>query len=110
MPGISSSILHKLTRADCTTRNVRKADALRRAYDDLELRIAALREQEEIDSMRPDLDGNEIIALLGINPGPIIGEAYRHLLDLRVEHGPLGADRAREELLTWWAQRGGPAQ
>ena len=62
--------LHKLTRADCTTRNVRKADALRRAYDDLELRIAALREQEELDAMRPDLDGNEIIALLGVRPGP----------------------------------------
>lgn len=102
--------LHKLTRADCTTRNVHKAAALRRAYDDLELRIAALREQEELDSMRPDLDGNEIIALLGVRPGPIVGEAYRHLLDLRVEHGPLGADRAREELLAWWGQRGGSAR
>ena len=97
--------LHKLTRADCTTRNMRKADALRRAYDELELRIAALREQEELDSLRPDLDGNTIIELLGVPPGPVVGEAYRYLLELRVEHGPLGADRAREELLSWWAQR-----
>ena len=97
--------LHKLTRADCTTRNMRKADALRRAYDDLELRIAALREQEELDALRPDLDGNAIIALLGVPPGPVIGEAYRYLLELRIEHGPLGEDRARAELLRWWADR-----
>ena len=97
--------LHKLTRADCTTRNVRKADTLRRAYDDLELRIAALREQEELDAMRPDLDGNAIIAILGVPPGPVVGEAYRYLLELRVEHGPLGPDRARAELLSWWADR-----
>ena len=97
--------LHKLTRADCTTRNLRKADALRRAYDELELRIAALREQEELDALRPDLDGNAIIDLLGVPPGPVVGEAYRYLLELRVEHGPLGADRAREALLAWWAER-----
>jgi len=97
--------LHKLTRADCTTRNLRKADLLRRAYDDLELRIAALREQEQLDSMRPDLDGNAIIAVLGVAPGPVVGEAYRHLLELRVEHGPLGPERAREELLAWWSDR-----
>ena len=102
---LSFERLHKLTRADCTTRNRRKADSLRRAYDDLELRIAALREQEELDSMRPDLDGNAIIELLGIKPGPAVGEAYRYLLELRVERGPLGPDAAREELLAWWGSR-----
>lgn len=100
--------LHKLTRADCTTRNTRKADRLRRAYDDLELRIAALREQEELGAMRPDLDGNAIIELLGVGPGPVVGQAYRYLLELRVEHGPLGPERAREALLAWWSEQPGP--
>jgi poly(A) polymerase len=97
--------LHVLTRADSTTRNKRKADALRSAYDDLEERISRLQEQEELDSIRPDLDGNQIMAILGIGPGREVGEAYKHLLDLRMDHGPLGEDRAREELLSWWAAR-----
>jgi poly(A) polymerase len=98
--------LHKLVRSDCTTRNKRKAAALAEAYDALEQRIAELKAQEELDAIRPDLDGNEIIAVLGVPPGPLIGEAYRHLLALRMEHGPLGHDRAVAELKAWYAARG----
>lgn len=97
--------LHVLTRADCTTRNKRKADRLRRTYDDLEARIAVLAEQEELAAMRPDLDGNQIMEVLGLGPGREVGEAYRHLLELRMDHGPLGEERATEELLSWWAAR-----
>ncbi len=97
--------LHKLVRSDCTTRNVRKASALASAYDALETRIARLREQEELDSIRPDLDGNEIMAILGIAPGPLVGRAYKYLLGLRMEHGPLGHDRAVEELRKWAANQ-----
>lgn len=97
--------LHRLTRADVTTRNRRKAERLSFAYDDLEARIAELREQEELDSIRPDLDGTQIMEILGIKPGREVGEAYKHLLALRMEHGPLGEERAREELLSWWQAR-----
>ena len=97
--------LHVLTRADCTTRNRRKADRLRRTYDDLEARIARLREQEELDSIRPDLDGNQIMEILGIGAGREVGEAYRFLLDLRMDHGPQSEEDARAALLAWWAQR-----
>jgi poly(A) polymerase len=93
--------LHVLTRADCTTRNQRKADRLRRSYDELESRIARLSEQEELASIRPDLDGNQIMEILQIPAGPRVGAAYRHLLELRLDHGPLGYDRARDELLVW---------
>jgi poly(A) polymerase len=94
--------LHVLTRADCTTRNRRKAQRLQRTYDHLEERIERLAAQEELDAMRPDLDGNQIMQALGIHPGPEVGRAYRYLLDLRIENGPLGEERAREELLAWW--------
>jgi poly(A) polymerase len=97
--------LHKLVRSDVTTRNRKKAAALASAYDALEERIAALRKQEELDAIRPDLDGNEIMAILGIPPGPEVGKAYNHLLALRMEHGPLGHDRAVDELTQWWASR-----
>jgi poly(A) polymerase len=97
--------LHVLTRADCTTRNKRKAERLRQSYDALEERIARLAAEEELAAMRPDLDGRQIMALLGIEPGPLVGEAYRHLLELRIERGPLGEDKAREELLRWWERR-----
>lgn len=97
--------LHRLTRSDCTTRNVRKARRLSEAYDDLEARIAALQEQEELDAIRPDLDGTQIMAVLGIGPGREVGQAYHHLLELRMEHGPLGEVAAREALLAWWASR-----
>jgi poly(A) polymerase len=98
--------LHVLTRADCTTRNARKAARLQRTYDELEQRIARLAEQEELRSIRPDLDGNQIMAALGLPPGREVGEAYRFLLEQRMEHGPLGEDRARDVLLAWWEQRG----
>ncbi len=97
--------LHVLTRADSTTRNRRKAERLARTYDDLEARIERLAEAEELGAMRPDLDGNQIMEILGVGPGREVGEAYRHLLELRMDEGPLGAERAREELLAWWAQR-----
>ncbi|BDZ64624.1 hypothetical protein GCM10025877_15620 [Agromyces mangrovi Wang et al. 2018] len=97
--------LHILTRADVTTRNRRKADRLGFAYDDLEERIAVLAEEEELAAVRPELDGNEIQAALGIGPGREVGEAYRFLLELRLDEGPIGADAARERLLAWWAAR-----
>lgn len=97
--------LHVLTRADCTTRNRRKADRLRRTYDDLEARIAQLAEQEELDAMRPDLDGNRIMAVLGIGPGPQVGEAYRWLLEQRLEHGPQDPDDAERALRAWWESK-----
>ena len=97
--------LHVLTRADSTTRNRRKAERLARTYDDLEARIERLAEAEELGAMRPDLDGNQIMEILGVGPGREVGEAYRHLLELRMDEGPLGEERAREELLAWWARR-----
>jgi poly(A) polymerase len=97
--------LHVLTRADCTTRNRRKADRLRRTYDDLEQRIARLEEEEELASLRPALDGNQIMAILGLPPGREVGEAYKHLLELRMDQGPMTEEAAREALLTWWQQR-----
>ncbi|WP_028045860.1 CCA tRNA nucleotidyltransferase [Cellulomonas sp. URHE0023] len=97
--------LHRLTRSDCTTRNVRKATRLSEAYDDLERRIVVLQEQEELDAVRPDLDGTQIMELLGITPGREVGEAYKFLLELRMERGPLGPEAAGEELLAWWASR-----
>nr|WP_193432222.1 CCA tRNA nucleotidyltransferase [Kribbella sp. ALI-6-A] len=102
------SRLHVLTRADSTTRNKRKAEALRSAYDDLEERIDRLREQEELDSIRPDLDGNQIMEILGIGPGREVGEAYKFLMELRMDQGEIGADAAREALLAWWAERNPP--
>ncbi|WP_157433105.1 CCA tRNA nucleotidyltransferase [Actinomadura rifamycini] len=95
------SRLHKLTRADCTTRNRRKADRLRRTYDDLEARIARLEQEEELAAIRPELDGNEIQELLGITPGPLVGRAYRFLLDLRLDRGVIGKEAAADELLRW---------
>jgi poly(A) polymerase len=95
--------LHVLTRADCTTRNQRKADRLRRAYDDLESRIAKLSEQEQLEAIRPDLDGNQIMNILGIGPGREVGEAYRFLLELRLDHGPMSEDDAKAALLEWAA-------
>jgi poly(A) polymerase len=97
--------LNILTRADVTTRNRRKADRLAFAYDDLEERIAALGEEEELAAIRPDLDGEQIMAILGLKPGREVGEAYRFLLELRLEEGPLGEDAATERLRAWWASR-----
>jgi poly(A) polymerase len=95
--------LHKLVRSDCTTRNKRKAATLSAAYDALEDRIAALKAQEELDAIRPDLDGDEIMTILDIPPGRLVGQALKHLLALRMEHGPLGRERAIRELQAWYA-------
>ena len=97
--------LHRLTRSDCTTRNRRKADQLSFAYDDLEQRIATLREHESLASIRPDLDGEQIMAILGIPAGPEVGEAYRFLLELRMENGPAEPDVAEQALRDWWTAR-----
>jgi poly(A) polymerase len=97
--------LHILTRADSTTRNKRKAERLRRAYDHLEERIARLAEQEELDAMRPDLDGNQIMGILGIGPGPEVGRAYRYLMELRMDRGPMSQEEATEALLAWHASQ-----
>jgi poly(A) polymerase len=97
--------LHKLVRSDCTTRNRRKAAALSAAYDELEQRIATLQAQEELDRIRPDLNGEQIMQILGIGPGPDVGAAWNHLKDLRMEHGPMSADEAAEELRRWWLLR-----
>ena len=97
--------LHRLTRADCTTRNRRKAQALAQTYDALEARIDVLAEEEELSAIRPDLDGNEIMDLLQVPPGRVVGDAYRHLLELRLDRGPLSKDEATRELLAWWQTR-----
>jgi poly(A) polymerase len=99
------SRLHKLVRSDCTTRNKKRAAALSATYDSLEERIAVLSEAENLSRIRPDLDGNRIMELLGIGPGPEVGQAWRFLKDLRLERGPLEPEEAEEELLTWWSTR-----
>ncbi|ASL18104.1 CCA tRNA nucleotidyltransferase [Mycobacterium intracellulare] len=98
--------LHKLVRADCTTRNKRRAARLQASYDRLETRIAELAAQEDLARVRPDLDGNQIMELLGIPAGPQVGEAWRFLKELRLERGPLNTDEATAELLAWWRSRG----
>jgi len=103
--GEELELLHILTRADVTTRNQQKADRLAFAYDDLEQRIAELQEQEELDAMRPDLDGEQIMAILGISPGREVGMAYRFLLEMRMDEGPLGEEEATKRLLQWWSER-----
>jgi len=94
--------LHLLTRADCTTRNQKKAEGLAKTYDQLEERIALLMEQEELNKIRPDLSGEQIMEILSIKPSPAVGKAYDFLLELRLEHGPLGEEKAKAELLNWW--------
>ena len=94
--------LNELTRSDCTTRNQAKARELSRRMDDLEARIALLREQEELDAIRPDLDGNQVMAHLGIPPGRLVGQALAHLLDVRLDEGPLGEAEAYRRLDEWW--------
>ena len=97
--------LHLLTRADCTTRNKKKAEGLAKTYDQLEKRVEDLMAQEELNKIRPDLTGDEIMQILGIKPSPIVGKAYEFLLELRLEHGPQGAEKAKEELLKWWKEQ-----
>jgi poly(A) polymerase len=100
--------LHALTRADCTTRNKAKAERLARAYDDLEERIGRLGEQEELAKIRPELNGHEIMRVLGVPEGPLVGRAYRFLLDLRLDKGVLGQEQVTAELLRWAEQEGVP--
>jgi poly(A) polymerase len=97
--------LHILTRADVTTRNRRKAARLAAAYDDIEQRIGELAEQEALDALRPALGGTEIMAILGIEPGRAVGEAYRFLLDIRLDEGEISAEEAERRLLEWWTAR-----
>jgi poly(A) polymerase len=97
--------LNELTRCDCTTRNAAKARALARRMDELEARITELRAQEELDAMRPDLDGNQIMEILGLTPGRAVGEARDFLMDLRIDEGPLGEEEAARRLRAWWADR-----
>jgi len=97
--------LNELTRCDCTTRNAAKARALSQRMDELERRIEELREQEELDAIRPDLDGRQVMDQLGVGPGPVIGDALEFLLELRLEEGPLGEEEARRRLDRWWKER-----
>jgi poly(A) polymerase len=98
--------LHKLTRSDVTTRNRRKAAQLAADYDALEERIARLQAAEDLARVRPDLDGNKIMELLGIPPGPLVGQAWRHLKELRLERGPLDPEEAEAELRKWAHENG----
>ncbi|MBV9254291.1 MAG: CCA tRNA nucleotidyltransferase, partial [Actinobacteria bacterium] len=97
--------LNELTRCDCTSRNPNKAKALSKRMDALEQRIAELREQEALDAIRPDLDGNQVMAQLGIGPGRQVGQALAYLLELRLEEGPLGEEEASRRLAAWWADQ-----
>ncbi|MDN6637664.1 MAG: CCA tRNA nucleotidyltransferase, partial [Yaniella sp.] len=97
--------LHALTRSDVTTQNKRKARRLATAYDDLETRIEQLAEEEELASIRPDLDGKQIMEILGIKPSPLVGRAYNHLLNLRLDEGPADFEASKAALLDWWADQ-----
>jgi poly(A) polymerase len=99
-------MLNELTRSDCTTRNAAKARALARRMDELEARIAELRQQEGLDALRPDLDGNQVMEILGIGPGRAVGQALSFLMELRLDEGPLGEEEATNRLKSWWAARG----
>ncbi len=98
-------LLNELTRCDCTTRNAAKARALGRRMDELEHRIADLRQRESLDALRPDLDGTQVMALLGVPAGPVVGRALGFLLELRLDEGPLGEEEATRRLLAWWADQ-----
>lgn len=97
--------LNELTRCDCTTRNERKARMLAARMDALEDRIGELREREELASIRPDLDGNQVMTLLGVRPGRVVGEALDMLLEARLDEGPLGEAEAEQRLRAWWEAR-----
>ena len=94
--------LHRLVRADCTTRNRRRAAALQANYDGLEARIAELAAKEDLARVRPDLSGNEIMEILGLSEGPAVGRAWQYLKNLRLDRGPMTKDEATAELLSWW--------
>lgn len=98
--------LNQLTRADCTTRNALKARALAERMDELEARIAELRQQEELDAIRPELDGRQVMSVLGLRPGPAVGRALDFLLELRLDEGVVGQEEAARRLRAWWDQEG----
>ena len=98
--------LNRLTRADATTRNKRKAQIFSSAMDELEDRVAQLRRQEDLDAIRPDLDGRQIMQILDLKPGPQVGRAYRHMLDYRLDQGPVDQQTAEQELQDWWQREG----
>src|SRR6202044_3652828 len=100
--------LNELTRCDCTTRNASKARALARRMDELEARITELGEEEELSRLRPDLTGNQVMELLGMGPGPVIGQALAFLMELRLDEGPLGEEEAGRRLISWWKAGGAP--
>ncbi len=100
------AMLNELTRCDCTTRNAAKARALARRMDELEARIGELRQREELDALRPDLDGNQVMEILGIGPGRAVGQALHFLMELRLDEGPLGVEEATTRLKEWWAAQG----
>jgi poly(A) polymerase len=100
-------LLNELTRCDCTTRNAAKARALARRMDELEARITELRAEEELDALRPDLDGNQVMELLDLKPGRAVGDALTFLMELRLDEGPLGEEEAARRLRAWWEERGG---
>lgn len=95
--------LHILTRADVTTRNRRKAERLEHAYDDIERRIIELSAAEELAAVRPELDGEQIMAILDVKPGRIVGQAYKFLLELRLDEGMIGEQAAEARLREWFA-------
>ncbi len=97
--------LNELTRADCTTRNLARAQALGARMDELEHRLADLRQREELDALRPELDGEEVMGLLGVPPGPLVGEALRFLMQVRLDEGLIGEEEVRGRLLKWWEER-----
>jgi poly(A) polymerase len=97
--------LNDLTRSDCTTRNVARARALEKRMDELEQRISELRQREELAAIRPDLDGNEIMARLDLKPGAMVGRALAFLMELRLEEGPLSKEEAGRRLDAWWAEQ-----
>ena len=99
--------LNQLTRADATTANPAKKKALAALQDELEVRIARLAEQENLQAMRPPLDGTQVMAHLGLKPGPVVGQALAHLLEVRIERGPVSEEEAHRLLDEWWAERGG---
>ena len=103
--GALLDLLNELTRADCTTRNAAKAKALGHRLDELDRRIDELRQREELAAIRPDLDGNEVMSLLGLRPGPLVGQALSFLLELRLDEGPVGKEEASRRLLAWWRSR-----
>ena len=98
--------LNELTRCDCTTRNASKARSLDRRMDELEARIAELGEEEELSRLRPDLTGNQVMELLEVSPGPVVGQALAFLMELRLDDGPLGEEEAGRRLKEWWRAQG----